>query len=85
MTTIEDMTYAGLLGIVGDNPMFLGLLLLGGLTGVVFLMPVRSDVKLMVITPAILLAAGTIEVLRPILFIAGMAIIGFAALKFINH
>ena len=85
MTAFEDMMYSGLLGIVGANPMFLGLVLLAGFVGIVFLLPVRGDVKIMVIVPAALLAAGTIDILRPIVFIVGVAIIAFAALKFMNH
>lgn len=85
MSAIENMTYSGLLGLTGNNPMFLGLTLLAGFVGIVFLLPVRGDVKIMVIVPAVMLAAGNIDFLRPLLFIGILGILAFAMLKFMNR
>ena len=82
---IDDMIYNGILGTVGGNPMWLGLILFGGLAVLVFVLPVQGDVKIMVLIAAAVLAGTVVDAFRPIIFLVALGILALAFLKFINR
>ena len=84
MAGFEDIIQTGLLQSAGD-PAFLGLMLVGLFAGLVFVMNVRTDVKVMIMVPACIMACVVIPILLiPVLIIVAVVIM-MAILKFMNR
>lgn len=81
---IENIIGSGLMMILG-NTALIGVMIIAFFGGWVLLANTRSDVKMMVIFPALILAAAFWTPLLILYAFAFMLIVGWAMMKAINH
>ena len=84
LQVIENIIGSGLMMILGNSAL-IGVLILSFFGGWVLLANTRADVKVMVIFPALILAAAFWSPLLILYALAFMVIVGWAVMKAINH
>jgi hypothetical protein len=84
LNVFEGIMQTGFLAAVG-NPAFLGLFMIGAFAGVMFILPTRTDVKIMVLVPVALMACSLIPVLIIPVALLIVALLVFAFSKFVNR
>jgi len=84
LQVIENIIGAGLMQILGNNA-FIGLMVVAFFGAWVLLANTRADVKVLIIFPALVLAAYFWPPLLLVYALGFMVIVGWAFMKAINH